>query len=93
MSGPALTSGDAQRTVGDAFAIDQNQSFLGQKAAQVELDRAITAVADVQVDSSTRLLRNELLQVGRVADTEFFDVLRPVRVHRVRAGLFRSGNV
>src|SRR6266536_3693289 len=40
--------GDAQRTVGDAFAIDQNQSLFGQQAAQVELDRTVTTIGDVQ---------------------------------------------
>src|SRR5207249_7167020 len=49
--------GDAQRTIGDTFAIDQNQSLLGQQTAQVELDGAVTTVADVQVDSSARFLR------------------------------------
>src|SRR5439155_7380432 len=34
----AASPGCAQRTIGDAFAVDQNQGFLGQQAAQVELD-------------------------------------------------------
>src|SRR5262249_12366015 len=53
----------------------------------------ITAVADVQVDGSPRLLRDEFLQVGRAPDAEFLDVLRPVGVHGVRAGLFCCGNI
>ena len=56
-------STDAQRTIGDTFAIDQNQSLLGQQATQVELDGAVTTVADVEVDRAPRLLRDELLQV------------------------------
>src|SRR2546423_8749194 len=60
---------DAQRAIGDPFAIDQNQSFLRQEAAQVELDGAVTAVANIQVDGSARLLRDEFLQVGGIADT------------------------
>src|SRR6266699_4288928 len=35
----AAKSSNAQRTIGNAFAVDQNQGFLGQQAAQVELDR------------------------------------------------------
>src|SRR5439155_1504305 len=83
----------AQRTKCDALAIDQNQSLLRQDAAQVELDRAIASVTDVQVDCAACLLRNELLQVGGTADAEFFNVLRPIRVHRIGTGLFRCGNV
>src|SRR4029077_11924365 len=75
------------------LAIDENQCLLGQKATQVKLDGTVAAVANVQVNSSTRLLRDELLQISGTANTEFFDILRPVGVHRVRAGLFRSGNV
>ena len=67
--------------------------FLGQQAAQVELDSTITTVTDVQVDCAARFLRNEFLKVGRGADTQFLNVLRPVRIHRVRAGLFRCGNI
>ena len=89
----AAKSSNAQRTIGNAFAVDQNQGFLGQQAAQVELDRPITTVADVQVDSATGFLRDEFLQVRGVADTQFLNVLRTIGVHRVRAGLFRCGNV
>src|SRR5262249_51390976 len=74
----AAKSSGTKRTVCDALAINQNQSFLGQNAAQVELNGTVAAVADVQVNRSPRLLRNELLKVGSVADTEFLNVLRPV---------------
>ena len=84
---------DAQRTVGDAFAIDQNQSLFGQEAAQVELDRTVTTIGDVQVNGATRLLRQERLQVGRVADAQFFDVCRTIRIYRIRARLFSAWNV
>ena len=47
--------GAVQRTKGDTFSIDKNQSFLRQQAAQVELDGTVTAIADVQVDSAARL--------------------------------------
>src|SRR5437016_3559570 len=85
--------GGAQRTEGDTFAVDQNQSLLRQQAAQIELDCAIATVTDVQVNGSTGLLRNEFLKIGRIADAQFLDVLRTVRVHRVRARLFGCGNV
>ncbi len=86
-------SGGVQGTKGNPFAIEQDQSLLRQDTAQVELDGAITAVANVQVDGSTCLLRDEFLQVRGVADTEFLDVLRPIGIHRVRTGFFRRGNV
>src|SRR6266478_7306755 len=85
--------GRTQRTEGDTLAVDQNQSLLWQQAAQVELNGTIAAVADVQVNSATGLLRNEFLKIGRIANTQFLDVLRTVRVHRVRARLFGCGNV
>src|SRR4030095_14682700 len=69
----AAETGGTQRTIRDAFAIDEHQSLLRQQTAQVELDRAITAVADVQVNRAARRLRNEFLQVCRVADTEFLN--------------------
>src|SRR6266404_5663462 len=84
---------DAQRAIGDTFAIDQNQSLFWQNAAQVELDRAVTAVTDVQVYRAAGLLRDEFLQVRCVADTQFLNVLRTVCVHGVRTGFFRCGNV
>ena len=86
-------SGSAQRTVGDPFAIDQNQSLLGQQAAQVELDGTVTAVADVHVHPTACFLRDEFLQVGCISDAQLLDVLRSVRVHGIRPGLFRCRNV
>src|SRR5262249_18411495 len=92
-TGPADKPSDAYRAIGDAFAIDQNQSLLRQQTAQVKLNGAITAIANVQVDGSACFLRNEFLQVRSVADTEFLDVLRTICVHWIGAGLFRIGNV
>src|SRR6266481_645315 len=63
------------------------------QTAEVELHGTITAVADVQVEGSARLLRDEFLEVRRIADAEFLEVLRTVGVHWVRAGFFRCGNV
>src|SRR6266436_721027 len=85
--------GGTQRTKGDPLAVDQNQSLLWQQAAQVELNGAIAAVPDVQINSATGLLRNEFLKIGRIADAQFLDVLRTVRVHGVWARLFGCGNV
>src|SRR6266536_1327644 len=86
-------AGDAQRAISDPFPIDQNQGFLRQETAQVKLNSAVTAVADVQVHGAAGLLRDEFLKVGGVADTQLLNVLRTVCVHRVRAGFFRCGNV
>src|SRR4029077_6097775 len=47
----------AQGTKGDTLSIYQNQSLLGQQATQIELDSAVTTVADVLVDGPARLLR------------------------------------
>src|SRR4026209_1295276 len=55
-------AGEAERSVGDALAINQNQSLLWQQAVQVELYGPVTAVADVQVERPARLLRHEFLQ-------------------------------
>ena len=91
--GTSAKTSDAQRTIGHPLAIDQNQGLLRQDAAQVELDRAVTAVADVEVHCAACLLRNKFLQVRGIADTEFLNVLRPIRVHWIGTGLFRCGNV
>jgi hypothetical protein len=89
--------GNAQRTRGDAFSINQNQSLLGQQTAQVELDSTVTtiaeATADVQVDGATRLLRQKRLQIGRIANPQLLDVCRSISVHRIWAGLFRGRNI
>ena len=85
--------GDAQRTEGHPFAVNQNQSLLRQDAAQVELDATVTTISDVLVNGSARLLRDECLKVGCVADTQLFDVLRSIGVHWIRARLFRRGNI
>src|SRR5439155_3700814 len=39
--------GDAQRTKGDTFSIDQNQSLSGQEAAQIEWDSTVPAIGDL----------------------------------------------
>ena len=79
--------------LGDTFAIDQDQGLFWQEPAQVELRGAITAIGYVLVHGSTSFLWDKRGQVGRVAYAQFLDVLGPVGVHRVRAGLFRSGDV
>ena len=78
---------------GEALSVDQNQRLLWQEAAQVNLRRAITAVGNVLVNRSARLLRYKSGQVSGIADAQFLDVLWPIRVHGVRTGLFRRGNV
>ena len=71
----------------------QDQGLLRQQAAQIELHGTVAAVSDVLVNGAARLLRDKRGQVGCVTDTQLLDVLRPIGVHRVRAGLFRRGNI
>src|SRR5439155_11118519 len=85
--------GDAQRTKGNTFPIDKHQGFLGQEAAQVELDSTVPAIGDVHVDSPARLLRHKSCQVRCIADAQFFEVSRTIRIHWIGARLFRCRNV
>src|SRR6266567_3280129 len=64
-----------------------------ERRAGKERSGGVTADPDDKVYRATRVLRNEFLKVRRIADTQLLDVLRTVRVHRVRARLFRCGNV
>ena len=53
-----------------------------------------SAVPDtVLVSGTARPLRQKRLQVLRIANTQFFDVSRTVRIDRIRAGLYCGGNV
>ena len=90
---PPASPGGAQRTIRNAFSIYQNQSFLGQNTTQVELNAAVPAIADVQVDVAACFLRQKILKVLCSLDAQFVQVLRPVRVYRIRPGLFRCRNV
>src|SRR6476659_8222278 len=85
--------GDAQRTVGDTFSIDKHQGFLWQEAAQVELDSTVTSIANVHVDSPAGLLWQKSCEVRRIADAQFFEICRTIRIHWVRADFFRRRNV
>src|SRR4030095_4541620 len=60
---PSAEPDGVQRTKGDTFSVYQHQGFFGQQAAQVELDSAVTTIADVEVDGSARLLRQKSCQV------------------------------
>src|SRR5207244_10683440 len=77
----------------EAFAVYQNQGLFWQNATQVELDGTVTAIGDVLVHRAAGLLRDDRGQIGCVTDTQLLDVLRTIGVHRVRAGLFRRGNI
>ena len=77
----------------DAFSIHQDQGFLGQKAAKVGDDGAVTAIGDVLVYRSARLNRQFVEQIGLVNDAQLLNVFRAVGVHRSRAGLFRRRNI
>ena len=77
----------------DAFPIHQDQGFLGQKAAKVGCDGAITAIGDVLVDRSARLDRKFVEQIGLVNDAQLLNVFRAVGVHRIWAGLLRRRNI
>ena len=89
----AAESDAVQRTKGDTFAVNQYEGFFGQQAAQIELDRTITAIADVLVDGAACFLRQESCQVRCVADAQFFDVCRTIGIHWVRPNFFSSRNV
>ena len=77
----------------DAFSIHQDQGFLGQKAAKVGYDGAVTAIGDVLVDRSARLNRQFVEQIRLVNDTQLLNVFRAVGVHRIWAGLLRRRNI
>ena len=77
----------------DAFPIHQDQGFLGQKAAKVGDDGAVTAIGDVLVDRSARLNRQFVEQIRLVNDAQLLNVFRAVGVHRIWAGLFRRRNI
>ena len=70
----------------------QDIEKLGIRSA-TDLQEFIPQQAGGTVNCAACLLRNEFLQIGGTADAQFLNVLRPIRVHRVRAGLFRCGNV
>src|SRR6266498_511193 len=82
-----------QRTKGDTFSVYQHQGFLAQQAAQVELDSTVTTIADVEVDGSARLLRQESCQFRCIADAQFFEVCRTIRIYWIGARLFGGWNV
>src|SRR5205823_4509034 len=89
----AAESDAVQRTKGDTFAVNQYEGFFGQQAAQIELDRTITAIADVLVDGAACFLRQKSCQVRCIADAQLFDVCWTIRIHRIRADFFRGRNV
>src|SRR5262249_44963844 len=60
---PSAAEPDAvQRTKSDTFSVNQHQGFFRQQAAHVELDSAVTAIANVQVDGAACFLRQESCQ-------------------------------
>ena len=93
MSTPPLNPTAVQRTKGDTFSVNEHQGFFGQQAAQVELDGAVPAIADVQVRGSASLLWQKSCQVRCIADAQFFDVCRTIRIHWIRADFFRRRNI
>ena len=80
MSTPEAAPSRSQRTKGDAFSVNEHEGLFGQQAAHVELDMTITAIGDVQVDGAACLLWQKSCQVRCVADTQFFDVCRTIRL-------------
>ncbi len=53
----------------------------------------IVVIADVHVDGSARLLWQKSCQVRYIANPQFFEVRRTVRIHWIGARLFRCRNV
>src|SRR5207247_8229672 len=82
-----------QRTKGDTFPVYQNQGFLAQQGAQVELDSTVTTIADVEVDGAASFLRQKSCQVRSVADAQFLDVCRTIGVHWIGTDFFRGRDV
>src|SRR5260370_223171 len=78
---------------GSAFSIDENQSFFGQQTTQVGYDTPVTAISDVLVDGRAHLLWQLREQVGCVVNAQLLNIFPAIRIHRVRAGLFRGGNI
>jgi hypothetical protein len=64
-----------------------------QQAAQVELDSAVPAVADVQVDGAACSLWKESLQVRCITNAQFLDVRRTICIHGIGTGFLRCWNV
>ena len=82
------TPSPAKPSYGNAFSIDEHQSFFRQQTPQVWYDAAITAIGDVLVDSRSHLLRQVGEEVRGVADAQFLDVGRAIGVHRIGPDLF-----
>ena len=59
---------------GNAFSIDQNQSFFWQQTPQVRYDGAIAANGTVLVNRRAHLLRQIGQQVRCIANAQFFNV-------------------
>ena len=97
MSTPRAAAADtesaAKPVYGNAFSIDENQSFFWQQTPQVRYNGAIAANGSVLVDSRAHLLRQIDEQVRCIADAQFFNVCRAIRVHRIWPDLFCGGNV
>ena len=78
---------------GNAFPIHQNQGLFGQQTAKVGYDGAVTAIGDVLVNGSARLLRKFVEQIRLVNDAQLLNIFRAVGVYRIWAGLFRRRNI
>ena len=78
---------------GNAFSIDQNQSFFWQQTPQVRYDSAIAANGTVLVNRRAHLLRQIGQQVRCIADAQFLDVSWTIGIHWIWPGLFCGGNV
>ena len=94
MSTPAhRVRSSATPNYGNAFSIDENQSFFGQQTTQVWYDAAIPAIGDVLVDGRAHLLWQLREQVGCVVSAQFLNIFRAIGIHWIRAHFFRGGNV
>ena len=83
-----------QCSLRDAFAIDQDQSLFWQQTragSSCTVPSPPLAMFWLTVPPASCGIK--VVRSRGVADTQLLDVLRPVGVHRVRAGLFRRGNV
>src|SRR5437868_12087552 len=71
----------------------QDESFFGEKTAQVNFHAAVTAVDDVLIDCRSSSGWQLLDKVSGATDTESNDILFAVGIDRVRADFFLSRNV
>ena len=83
----------AEPSYGNAFSVNEHQSFFRQQTPQVWYDAAITTIDHVLVNSRSHLLRQIGEEVRGVADPQSLDVARAICVNWIGPGFFRGWNI